>query len=132
MKKVVVLFALIITVAGGLALWLTSGGELLEPREIAMIGGLVLVILFAAFLGFRRIISLRRSQPPEDEMSKRILKRAAASSYYLSLYTWLALMFFSDTTEMELSSFIGMGIMIMAIEFALAWVYHNYFAKING
>jgi len=131
MRKVLLLFVLILTVAGTFALWLTSGEGFIDPKEMTMMGGLALIIVFAVFLGIRRIKSLRRSEPPEDEMSKRILKRTAATSYYLSLYTWLALMFFSDTTELEISSFIGLGILIMAIEFALAWVYHTYFAKIN-
>ena len=93
--------------------------------------GILLVLAFAVFLGIRRFRSIKKSQPPEDEMLKNVLKRAAGTAYYLSLYSWLAMMYFSDKIEMEISSFIGLGIIIMAVEFALSWVYYNFFGKIK-
>lgn len=131
MKKAILIFVMILLVAGGMAVYFVYAGASYDPKEILMIGGVVLVLLFAAFVGVQRIRNVRKSQPAEDELSRQIMKRAAGTSYYLSLYSWLALMFFSDKTKMEISSFIGLGILIMAIEFALSWVYFNFFARLN-
>ena len=131
MRKAILLFVVIFAVLGGMLVWFIFGDGFHDPKELLMLGGVALVLVFAAVLGIRRIQSVRKSQPPEDELSKSILKRSAGTAYHLSLYTWLALMFFSDDTQMEMSSYIGLGIMLMAVEFALAWVYHNYIARVH-
>lgn len=129
MKKVILVFVLIIFVIAGMVTYYLYGGMDMDMQEVLMFAGLVLVVAFAFIFGIRRIRSLRNKQPVEDERSKGIMKRAASTAYYVSLYSWLALMIFSDKTSMEMSTFIGMGIMLMAVELALAWVYFNYFAK---
>ena len=131
MKKVILIFVMILLVIAGMVTYYFYGGMKLNVNELLMGVGLVFVLGFAAILGVRRIRSFRRSEPLEDELSKRVMKRAAATAYYISLYTWLAMMFFSDKVKMDISSFIGVGIMIMALIFALSWVYHNFFSKIN-
>lgn len=131
MKKAIVIFILIFTVLAGIVVWFFNAGGFPEPKELLMLGGVVLLLGFSALIGVRRIRSVKKSQPAEDELSKGILRRAAGSAYYLSIYSWFILLYFSDNTEMQMHSFIGLGIMIMAVEFALAWVYHNYFSHIN-
>lgn len=131
MKKTIFIFLVIILVIGGMVTWYFYGKVEFNLQEILMLAGVLLVVAFAFVIGVRRIQSLKKSQPPEDELSKGILKRASGTAYHLSLYTWLALMFLSDETKMELQSYIGIGIMLMAVEFALAWVYHNYFVKVK-
>jgi len=84
---------------------------------------------FALFLGFRRLRSLKENLPAEDEMSKKILQKGAATSYYLSLYFWLALMMFEERISLDRSTLIGVGITGMAILYALSWIYHRYFSR---
>lgn len=131
MKKAIVIFILVGTVLAGMAVWFFNGGFEINVQEIGMLAALILVITFAVILGIRRVRSVKKNQPAEDELSKGVLKRAASTSYYISLYSWLALMLFSDKIDMEVSSLIGLGIMLMAVEFALAWVYFNFFGKVN-
>ncbi|MCK5465086.1 MAG: hypothetical protein KAI95_18795 [Bacteroidales bacterium] len=83
---------------------------------------LVLVVL-ALIFGIRRLKSERRGEPAEDELSKKIMQRAASTAYYLSLYWWLALVYISDNWQKETESLIGTGIMGMAILLALCWIY---------
>lgn len=131
MRKAILIFVLVATVLGGMATWFfLSEGEFYW-QEIGMMTGLILVLAFAIILGIRRIRSVRKNQPPEDELSKNVMKRAASTAYYISLYSWLALMMFSDNFDLEVSTLIGIGIMFMAVEFALAWIYFSYFSKIN-
>ncbi len=125
------IFVLVGTILAGLGVWLVLGEFEINLPEMGMMGGLILVITFAIILGIRRVRSVRNNQPAEDELSKVVLKRAASTAYYISLYSWLALMVFSDSIKLEVSTLIGVGIMLMAVEFALAWVYFNFFGKTN-
>ncbi len=87
------------------------------------------VLAFAIVVVFRRLKSAKQKLPAEDEMSKRILQRSTATAYHLSLYMWLAFMFFEERIELERSTLIGAGILGMAIIYALSWVYHSYIRK---
>ena len=129
MKKTTLVFVMILLAIAGMVTYYLYGGLNMDIQELLMFSGLILVLVFAAVIGIRRIKSLRNKQPAEDERSKSIMKRAASAAYYISLYSWLALMFLGDTTSMDISTFIGIGIMLMAVEFALSWVYYNYFSK---
>ena len=62
-------------------------------------------------------------------MSKGILRRGAATSYYVSLYMWLAFMFFEEQINLERSTLIGAGILGMAVIYGLSWVYHSYIRR---
>ena len=126
MKNAVLTVVLTLTVIAGVIVWLTSPGVEINLLEILMIPGLILVVGFALYLAYRRFRSARQNLPAEDEMSKNILRRGAATSYYLSLYLWLAIMMFEEKIDLERSSLMGAGIMGMAIIFALSWVYHRY------
>lgn len=85
-----------------------------------------LLIIFALFLGIRRISSERRGLPAEDELSKKVIQKAAGTAYYISLYMWLVISYLADSRELATHTWIGIGIVCMAILFAGSWLYHNY------
>jgi peptidoglycan/LPS O-acetylase OafA/YrhL len=85
-----------------------------------------LLIIFALFLGIRRISSERRGLPAEDELSKKVIQKAAGTAYYISLYMWLVISYLADSRELANHTWIGIGIVCMAILFAGSWLYHNY------
>jgi len=72
--------------------------------------------------------SERRGEPAEDELSKKIMQKAASTAFYISLYWWLVLSYLSENWKMETGSVIGRGILGMALIFVLSWV----FCKIKG
>ena len=109
--------------------WLVFHSDHMDIQEILMIAGMVLVVGFALFLAFRRLRDAKDRTPGEDELSKNIMRRGAATSYYVSIYLWLVIMYFSDKSELECHSQIGAGIMGMAIIWALSWVYHRYIRR---
>ena len=91
-------------------------------KEIVPYMVIILIIGFALFAGFKRLMSARRGEPSEDELSKKILVKASSVSYYISIYLWLIIMYLSDKTKMENHTLVGAGILGMALTFALCWV----------
>ena len=126
MKKTVVLFiigALVLIAAG---FWIFSGSSPVEPAEIVNLVVIVLVVVFALFFGYKRFTSIKKGEPAEDEMSKKIMQRTASLSYYISLYWWLAIMYFSDRLKFEMHTIIGTGILGMAVIFTVCWLVFNF------
>lgn len=81
---------------------------------------------FALFIGFKRLSSARRGEPSEDELSKKVMQKTASFSYYISLYLWLIIMYFSEKLDYETHTLIGAGIIGMAITFAVCWLIFNF------
>lgn len=97
-----------------------------DSGDIFQFGIISLLIVFAFYLGFRRLSSERRGQPAEDEMSKKVSQKAASTAYYISLYLWLIVSYLSDSRDLPTHTWIGLGIVGMAILFAGSWFYHNF------
>ena len=89
----------------------------------------IVILVFALVVVVKRWRAQKEKLPAEDEMFKQILRRGAATSYYVSIYLWLALMFFEDRVDPERHTLIGAGILGMAIIYALSWIYHNYIRR---
>ena len=109
--------------------WLITSNKTIDLKETLMLIILLVVVGFALVLAFSRLRSQKQNLPPEDELSKSIKRKGAATAYYISLYMWLAMMLFEEHIDLERSTFIGAGIMGMALIFALSWVYHNYIRR---
>jgi peptidoglycan/LPS O-acetylase OafA/YrhL len=126
MKKTVVLFiigALVLITTG---FWIFSGSSPVEPAELVSLVVIVLVVAFALFVGYKRLTSVKKGEPAEDEMSKKIMQKTSSLSYYISLYWWLAIMYFSDKPNFETHTIIGAGILGMAVIFAVCWLVFNF------
>lgn len=124
--RTALMISLSLGVISGLVIWMMQSGP--EPgfKEILMIAVVVMLALFALVLSFSRMRDVKNKLPVEDELSRGLKRRGAATSYYVSLYMWLAIMFFEEKISLERSSLIGGGILGMAVIYGLAWVYHRY------
>ncbi|MFO7668474.1 MAG: hypothetical protein R6W31_02360, partial [Bacteroidales bacterium] len=129
MRKAIFMVVLAVSLIVSVTVWLVSPSVEFSLQELLMILGLILVVGFALFLAFGRLRAAKLNLPAEDEMSKKILRRGAATSYYVSIYLWLVIIYFSDKTKLECHSLIGAGIMGMAIVFAMSWIYHRYIRR---
>ncbi len=89
---------------------------------------LSVVVVTAIIVGVRRFKSLKQGEPAEDEYSKKIMQKTAAYSFYVSLYLWLVISYFSEGSDMDTQQVIGMGVVGMAIVFIISWL----FVKILG
>ena len=128
MKKsylVLIISALVLTTT---ILWLLNAKITPSFQEIAQYGVILVLVVFGFYVGFSRLRSERRGEPAEDELSKKILQKASSMSYYISLYLWLAVMYYSDKTKLETHTLIAAGILGMAIIFCACWIIY----KIRG
>lgn len=83
---------------------------------------LIVVAVFGLLVLFRHFNSIRKGEPKSDELSRMILQKTSSLSFYVSLYFWLFISYFSDKLTLETGQLIGYGITGMAIIFAVIWV----------
>lgn len=121
----VMLIAIVVLIIFGVWAY-CSRQESMNLHDFSIFGILILVVAFALFIGIRRLISIQRGEPSEDEMSKSIMLKAAATSFYVSLYLWVALMFINSSRDLEAETVIGRGVVGMSVIFALSWFYHRF------
>jgi peptidoglycan/LPS O-acetylase OafA/YrhL len=98
----------------------------LNPLEYTHFGIILVVVGFAIFAGIKKFRTLKHGEPAEDELSKKILRKTAAVSYYISLYIWVFLMFIKDRAGFETEEIIGTGILGMALTFGISWFIINF------
>jgi hypothetical protein len=90
--------------------------------EIVVVPYLIVVFVFGLYMGVSRLLSLRKSEPIDDEMSKKIKMKAASYSYYISLYMWMFMIFFlKDKINLDKDELIGFGIVCMSFIFIVTW-----------
>jgi peptidoglycan/LPS O-acetylase OafA/YrhL len=126
MKRGVIVFIVAALVLITTGIWFFSGTEKFKPIELVTFGIIILVVLFAVFVGYKRLTSAKRGEPPEDELSKKVMQKTSSLSFYISLYLWLAIMYFSDKIDFETHTVIGAGILGMAVVFAICWLVFNF------
>lgn len=132
MKRTIIIFVIAALVLISAAIWLLESQFTGNFQEIVMVIILFLVLGFAIFVGVQRLKSSNRNESPEDELSKKIMTKTSSLSYYISLYLWLALAYFSDKMEWETHTIINAGILGMAIIFLFSWIGVKLFGLRNG
>lgn len=108
------------------------GQRHVNPGDLApLIIPLVLSVFMVFFLA-RRFRDVKQGMPLEDERSKKVMNRAAAVSFFISLYWLLAIGWFerllADIFRLEYMTAgqaTGVGIAGMAIIFSVCWLYYN-------
>jgi hypothetical protein len=131
MKKPIIILILSVLILAGLALWAFKGNLAGNMREIVEAGVVLVLVGFAGFLGVSRLRSHRRGEPGEDELSRRVMRRASSLAFYISLYLWLFVMYISDKTTLPAHSLIGAGILGMAVVFLFSWLGVRIFGMRN-
>ncbi|HOO98600.1 MAG TPA: hypothetical protein PLV06_08025 [Bacteroidales bacterium] len=131
MKKAIIVFIVAALVLVSTGLWISSTSEAFKTFDILSFGVIILVVGFAIYIGFRRLTSAKRGEPTEDEMSKKVLLRTAAWSYYVSLYLWVAILFIKDRVNLDTEELIGAGILGMALSWVICWLIANFYGVRN-
>jgi peptidoglycan/LPS O-acetylase OafA/YrhL len=126
MKRNIVISVVIALVLITSAIWIYNSDFSIPGVEIVQAGIILALVLFAAYVVFRRATSLKRGEPAEDELSKKVMLKTAALSYYISLYLWVGIIFAADRVKLETEVLLGSGILAMAVVFALSWLYFNF------
>jgi peptidoglycan/LPS O-acetylase OafA/YrhL len=126
MKRAIFVFILVVLVLITVGIWIFSRSSELKLTDLVSFAVIILVLGFAVFVGYKKFNSARRGEPAEDELSKKVMQKTAGLSYYISLYLWLAIMYFSDKFKYETHTFIAAGILGMAVTFAICWLVFNF------
>ena len=131
MKRSLLVFIVAGLLILGVVFWFMVSSTNLKEIDFLHLGIITALVAFAIFFGIKRIKSERRKEPVEDEMSKKILQKTAALSFYISLYMWVFIIFIKDRIEMDTEEWIGTGVLGMAITFAVTWIFF-YFKGIKN
>jgi peptidoglycan/LPS O-acetylase OafA/YrhL len=126
MKKTMVIFIVAALVLVTTGFWFFTSRSDFKLADLVMYAVIIVVVGFALFTGYKRLTSVRRGEPAEDELSKKVLQKTAAMSYYISLYLWLAVMYIADKKDYETHVLLAAGILGMAVIYALCWVVYNF------
>lgn len=116
------LFAITCTVA-------ITGIEVFQTAPFTHPGMRIAELIFVTFLailfGLGIMISWKRSKtikegmPVDDELSRNILRIAAATTFFISLVIWLVLLILNAHTELNPKFLTGIGIMVMCLVFLI-------------
>ena len=128
MKKIIPLVVISILVLGTTLLWFMNSGSQLSQAESWQFIVILLIVAFAGYILYSRVKSVKRGEPAEDELSKKILQKASSFAYYLSLYLWVAMIVVNDRVKMDTEVLLGTGILGMAV----IWVALVIFFKVRG
>ncbi len=122
MKKSILVLIVAVLVLGTTAYWLFTSDGNFKPMDLLHFGVILLVVLFALFIGYKRWTSEKRGEPSEDELSKKVLQKTAAISYYVSLYFWVFLLWLKERIQFDTDELLGTGILAMALIFGISWL----------
>ena len=90
----------------------------------------VAVIVFLFLLGiinaYKRYRNRKDGYPEEDEMTRKISRKSAALSFYVSLFLWLALLYINGREAIEPELLFGYGILGMALVFSIIWTFISF------
>lgn len=128
-KSVYFILGVVASLIIGLTIYLSQ--TLFDLKEIIMLIALSLLIIFALFIGVRKIKSIKNNEPTEDEYSMNHKKLAASKSYMISLYLWLGILYLNSNSSIDSEILIGGGIIGMGILFAITWLFY-YFRGTNN
>jgi peptidoglycan/LPS O-acetylase OafA/YrhL len=122
MKKEFLALLVSVLVVAATVVWFFIVEKPIPATEIINFGVIVVLVGFVLYFAYRRFSSANRGEPQEDELSKKIMQKTAAWSYYISLFMWLFMGWISDRLSMDMGEVIGTGILGMAVIFFGCWI----------
>lgn len=126
MNKAVGTLIGVFTFLGTCIMWFISDENDHGPVELIGFVIVLIVVVFGLLVGIKQVISARKGEPIKDELSKKVMQKASSLSFYVSLYLWLIISNFSDKLNLDSQRIIGMGILGMALTFAICWLVINF------
>jgi peptidoglycan/LPS O-acetylase OafA/YrhL len=114
-KRLLLMITAIASIILGVVIFVILSGGFTSSAIVLI----VIVVLFLAYAIPKYIVN-RNDKVGNDEYSKKTMRVITSRSYIVSLYTWLAMIWFLQPLEDwlgEMSTIIGFGIVIMAIVF---------------
>jgi uncharacterized membrane protein len=123
--KAIVIFLLALSVAVMLTIYAFTAGNIGYSMVLVLIAAILLV--FFGIFAFRRYKDASLGLPYEDERSRRVMEKAAAKGFYVTLYVLLFIGMFSDDLLKfrDVSQATSAAVGIMALLWFGFWIYYN-------
>ncbi|MFC1598653.1 hypothetical protein ACFL2U_01405 [Patescibacteria group bacterium] len=133
-KQFKVMLGLFASLLIGLVVFVTvmfiyKAGEM-NVYSIMSVAIALLILIFALYVVIKRKKEIDKGIPQHDERSKKIMNLAASRAFYISLYWFLAIMWFDilfEKMQLETNSVVGLGIAGMAIIWVICQFWYNKF-----
>ena len=127
MKKTQTMLILVLAgaVTFSMGLWFYAKQEPLTLTEYAVAALVLIVVVFSAIVGRKRIRDEKRGLPAEDELSLDIKRRAAASAFMWSFYLWTLITVFTVDSDIRPELPLEAGLLGMGVLFVAFWVYYS-------
>jgi hypothetical protein len=107
-------------------LWVIQPDESLSPGFEAIYVGLIAVFfLLSIYFASQRRKLRKQGLPQDDELSRKVNEKAAATSFYISFILWLFLIYLQSHSEISSKWIFLFGIIGMAITFIICWLVFN-------
>lgn len=115
------------------AFWVTKTNQPFNLLAYSVVGVMVVVAGFAFYQGIVALKNERQGLRANDELSRRIQEKAAATAFKLSIYMWLfGLLFLLDFVPVQSVAqakiIVAVGMMGMALIFLFCRL---YFSKVG-
>ena len=110
------------------AFWVVKTDQPFNSMAYIVLGVMIFLSGFALYQGIRALKNERAGLKPEDELSRRIKEKAAATAYKVSIFMWLfCLLFVIDLipvhTIAQAKIIVAFGMVGMTLIFIITWLY---------
>lgn len=113
-------FSFLILALAGIGLY--QNNSLPRFMEYLHISLIICIVTIGLLQGYKMLHARKLQQPADDELSVKVLHRAALISYLVSLNIWAILIYIGSKTEVDPFILFGTGIFGMVVIFAVSWV----------
>ncbi len=113
-------FSFLILALAGIGLY--QNNSLPRFMEYLHICFMIFIVAIGLYQGYLMLRARKLEQPADDELSLKVLHRAAMISYLVSLNVWAILIYVGSKTEVDPFILFGTGILSMTVIFAVSWV----------
>ncbi len=139
-KKLILMAILTVTLLLGVIVggYIDFSSNMLDAKGIISYLIPLILVVFMVFFITRRYRDIKGGMPLEDERSKQVVTKAAATSFYATLYWLLAISMFEpffakilfSTQKLDASQTVGGAITGMAVFFFISWLYYDKKGKL--
>ena len=125
MKKIVlpVFFITFVVILAAIQIFQTGINNNNSILEYIFVGVIFILFLVSIVLSIKKLKSTKQGLPEKDEMSTKIINKAASISFYISLFVWLIIIYVLRNNIGNTNVIIGYGIISMALTFILNLIY---------
>lgn len=118
-------FTIVVT---GIEIFQTGEENLPGMRTAEFIFVILLAVLFGlgTFISFRRKKAIKEGLVVDDELSGLAIRASAATTFFLSLVLWIAVLILNVHTSIETKFLIGIGILVLCLVFLIIWTAKSY------